>query len=206
MELLLPKEVLAILKSVPNFTQSQICSGINGNLEGASKWTQTEVDGGINCLSSKPFANLDELISVTNQAVSSASFDRLEITGGHFYYDLSATVGSSFTPDANLPFGVEAWWIVEMPGNVVSTNADVKSGHTLKWNLLTAKGATNFTAESTIGSTILGIDSTLAVLGTLCALACCCVVLLIAGVLVFVLIRRRNAAAGTPAASPTPGG
>jgi hypothetical protein len=39
---------------------------------------------------------------------------------------------------------------------------------------------------------VLGIDSILAVIGTLCLLACCCVIILIAGGLGIFLIRRKK--------------
>jgi hypothetical protein len=192
MEVILSKEVIALLKSLPNFPETKVCSQFNANLQGVSGWTETAQDGGITCTASTPFTDLDELRSITKQAFGNGSFDRLEIAGGHFYYDLAANIGSSFTWDATMPFGLDAWWIVEVPGNVISTNADVKSGRTLKWNLMTMNGSTHIQAESTLSSTVLGLDSTLAVIGTLCLLACCCFIILIAGGLGIFLIRRKK--------------
>jgi hypothetical protein len=192
LEVILSKEVMAVLKSLPNFPETKVCSQFNANLPGVSGWTEKAQDGGLTCTASAPFADLDGLRSITKQEFSTGSFDRLEIAGGHFYYDFAPNIGSSFTWDANLPFGVDAWWIVEVPGSVVSTNADVKSGRTLKWNMMTMNGSTHIRAESTLSSTVLGIDSSLAVIGTLCLLACCCVIILIAGGLGIFLIRRKK--------------
>jgi hypothetical protein len=192
LEVILSKEVIVLLKSLPNFPESKVCSEFNTNLQGVSGWTETQQDGGLTCTASTPFTDLDGLRSITQQAFSDGSFNRLEIAGGHFYYDFAPNIGSSFTVDANMPFGVDAWWIVEVPGNVVSTNADVNSGRTLKWNLMTMNGSTHIRAESTLSSTVPGIDSTLTVIGTLCLLACCCVIILVAGGLGIFLIRRKK--------------
>jgi len=191
-EVILSKEVIALLKSLPNFPETKVCSEFNVNLQGVSGWTETNQDGGLTCTASTPFTDLDGLRSITKQVFSNGSFDRLEIAGGHFYYDFAPNIGSSFTWDANMPFGLDAWWIVEVPGNVVSTNADAKSGRTLKWNLMTMNDSTRIRAESTLSSTGLGIDSTLAVIGTLCLLVCCCVIILIIGGLGIFLIRRKK--------------
>ena len=196
MEVILSKEIMALLKNLPNFPETNVCSEFNGSLQGMSGWTKTEQDGGLTCTASTPFTDLDGLRSITKQAVPNGSFDRLEIAGGHFYYDLAANIGSSFTGDTNMPYGLDAWWIVEVPGTVVSTNADEKSGRTLKWNLMTLSGSTHLRAESTLSSSVLGIDPTLTVIGTLCLLACCCIILLAAGGLAFFLIRRKNGAPG----------
>lgn len=192
LEVILSKEVIVLLKSLPNFPESKVCSEFNTNLQGVSGWTETQQNGGLTCTASTPFTDLDGLRSITQQALSNGSFNRLEMTGGHFYYDFAPNIGSSFNSDANMPFGVDAWWIVEVPGTVVSTNADVKSGRTLKWNLMTMNGSTHIRAESTLSSSVLGIDSTLAVIATLCLLACCCVIILIAGGLGIFLIRRKK--------------
>jgi hypothetical protein len=199
MELILSKEAMALLKSVPNFNQSNLCSGTNLNLAGASEWTQTEADGGITCLSNKPFANLDGLRTITHQAFNNGSFNRLEIRGGHLYYDFSADMGATFQQDASLPFGIEAWWIVEVPGSVVSTNADVKDGRILKWNLLKMSGQSRVTVESTVDN---GSSTTIAIVAFLLC-GCCLVILLIGGgIAAYLILRNRKP---SPAAPEQPG-
>jgi hypothetical protein len=191
-EIIFSKEVLGVLKGLPGFPQDQICGQFNLNLQGGEEWIEQETDGALTCLATLPFADLDELEALTNDQFSGAHFDRLEIADGHFYYDLAANWTTAYDMGDLLPFGIEAWWIVKVPGDVVETNADKTSGRALTWNMLTMNQSSQLQAESKIGGGFLGIDPTLTVVGGVLLLGCCCVVLLIAAGAAFFFLRRKG--------------
>jgi hypothetical protein len=173
-----------------------------------SDWTEEDLGDKIRCHYSRSFGDLEELKTQTVKVFSSAHFSRLEITGGHLFYDLAWNTDVSYQSTEDAPFTLQFLWILKMPGDVVSTNASQTSGRTLTWNLMTLNRSSHIQAESTLSSSILGIDPILAALGAFVLLGCCCVLLLAAGGAGFFLIRRKSASANSPvvadAGSPNP--
>jgi hypothetical protein len=117
-----------------------------------------------------------------------ATVNRLEVVNGIFFYDVSMDMGSA---DSSIPTGypLTFTWKLTLPGAVKSNNADLVNGNTLSWNLGSATGVVDMTAESsTNGSTPGWIWW---VVGSLCCL--CLVVLVIAALVgLIVYLRRRN--------------
>jgi hypothetical protein len=192
-EIDLSKEMMSLLKSSPGFSADSTCSTYFES--GYDDWEtkQEEHDGALTCSAKSAFEDLDELKSLVEGEGFNAKFDRLEIKDGHLYYDLTPNMtGSSIFGEAGseMPFKIEAYWIVNMPGEVVETNADETSGQTLKWNLMKMNAASHFRAESKLGGG--GLDPTLTVIGVIALLGCCCVVVLIAAGAAFFFLRRKN--------------
>jgi hypothetical protein len=190
MEIVLGKDVLGLLRSFPDFGEQNVCDEFASGIEGFPEMTETEGDGSLICSASKPFADLEGLAAITEQAFDAGTFERLEITGGRFYYDLAANVDTSLAWDTGMPFGIEAWWIVKAPGEVVETNAENVSGRTLSWNLLTMNSASHLRVESKVGGAA-ETDPALLAAGAVALLGCCCVLVLIAGGAAFFLLRRK---------------
>jgi hypothetical protein len=119
----------------------------------------------------------------------------LEIKGGTFYLDISWTSFPCATNDAST---LTCEWAVQMPGKVGSNNATKVESTTLTWDISSASTPYHFTAQSTVGSGFLGMDSTtIAVLAFLMCL-CCLVILLVGGGIAAYFIMRRRKAAQAP--------
>jgi hypothetical protein len=78
-----------------------------------------------------------------------------------------------------------------MPGEVVDSNSDEKSGQTLTWNLLGLNSAAHIQAESKTGGSL---DPTLMILAVLGLLLCCGLVVVIAAVVGFLVLRKKKPA------------
>jgi len=191
-EIILANNVMALLKGLPSFPEGKICNEFDLGLEGFSEWTEEERDGSLTCEASKPFADLEGLKAITEQAFDGGSYERLEIKGGRFYYDLAANIDSSLAWETGMPFDIEAWWVVVVPGEVMETNADKTSGRTLTWNLMTMNSASHMRAESKISAGAAELDPTLLAVGAVILLVCCCAVILIAAGAGFFFLRRKN--------------
>ncbi|MFN2297367.1 MAG: hypothetical protein ACK2UB_00860 [Anaerolineales bacterium] len=190
LEIVLGKEFLGMVKSFSEFTDASVCDSFSEGVEDFPQMTESEGDGSITCSAFKPFDDLEGLQAITEHTFDAGTFQRLEIDGGHFYYDLAANVDSALTWEADMPFDMEAWWIVRVPGEVVDTNADSVSGRTLSWDLMTMNSASHMRVESKIGGSG-GLDPALLAVGGVLSLGCCCIVVLIAAAAVFILVRKK---------------
>jgi hypothetical protein len=195
----LSKDLIALLKSYPGFATEGLCASFFEVL--SSDWDQSEreSDGAITCWADTTFEELKALEGLVKTFSSGAHFTRLEIAGGHFYYDLAPNLGASELTSGlgALSIDLQASWIVVMPGEVVASNADETSGTTLTWDLTKLNSSSHLTAESTLsGGGLFGMDPTLTILAVIGVLGCCCLVVVIAGVAAFILLRSRK----TPAA------
>jgi hypothetical protein len=182
------KDLLALLRSLPDFSTADLCDRIMREVGEFPETAETERDGILTCTASIPFTDLEGLKAATEQVFDSGSFARLEIAGGRFYYDLAAALDSPAPWEAELGFGVTAWWIVDVPGEVVDTNADKAGSGTVSWDLTTLNGAAHMQVESDLGSS--GTDPVQLAAGAFLLLGFCCVVLLGAGVAGFFLLRK----------------
>ncbi|MBN2085310.1 MAG: hypothetical protein JW748_08780 [Anaerolineales bacterium] len=164
-------------------------------------WEMTEKnrDGALLCTAVTSFEDLDGYEDLIVDDFSGASFSRLEIEDGRFYYDLDPNItGSSAFGEVEegMGFDIEMYWVLKMPGEVVETNADEKNGQTLKWNILELNSSAHIRAESKIGGTL---DPTLMIVAAIGLLCCCGFLVVIAAVVLFLVLRKKNNPA--PAAS-----
>ncbi|MGB7540177.1 MAG: hypothetical protein WBM17_16675 [Anaerolineales bacterium] len=197
-ELELSREMMALLKSAPGFDEENTCATFFESAYDDWEISEKNLDGALTCAAETAFKDLDEYETLVEGDLGGAEFTRLEIDGGHLYYDLMPKVaGSSIFGEleSGAGFDIEANWILNMPGEVVDTNADEKSGQTLTWNLLEMNASSHIRAESkTGGSGLLGLDPTLTILAVIGLLGCCCLVILIAGGAAFFFLRRKKTA------------
>jgi len=197
-ELELSKEMMALMKAAPGFDSDNACKTFFESSYDDWELTEKENDGALTCTVATTFADLDEYETVVVGEYGSASFTRLEISGGHLYYDLMPSLAGSSAfgeLESGMGFDLEAHWILNMPGEVVDSNADEKSGQTLTWNILEMNASSHIRAESkTGGGGLLGLDPTLTILAVIGLLGCCCFVILIAGGAAFFFLRRKKAA------------
>ncbi len=206
-DVFLPPAALDFIKAFVTYDlpEDQMCTGVIQYHAGISGWTQEEREGGTACLAKGAFADLNELKSMTTRWFVESAINRLEISDGHFYYDLTVISNTGWENDESLPFAVEDWWILEVPGEVVETNAEKTEGRTLSWDLLKTTEGTHVRAECMIGGGggggnggggggggIFGSDSTLMVAGAVLLLGCCCVVVLVGGGAAFFFLRRKK--------------
>ncbi len=201
-EMELSKEMMALLKSAPGFDSSSGCKTFFQSTYDKWEMSEKESDGALTCTASTTFADLDEYKTLVVGEYGSASFTRLEITGGHLYYDLIPDIaGSSLLGEAQGAAGIDvvASWILNMPGEIVDSNASETSGQTLTWDILKMNSASHIRAESKTGGEALGLDPTLTVFLVIGLLGCCCLIILIGAVVVFLVLRKRNNP--TPAAA-----
>ena len=187
----LSKAILSFLKGLPDFPKyGKVCEEFKLNIEGGGEWTETEGDGAVICNTVISFTDLEEYETLVADLFYGANFSRLEIADDRFYYDLKADMASSYDLMESLPYEIEVWWIVEVPGAVVNSNADTTSGRTLTWNVMALDPSAHITAESRIGG-MLGMDPVVMAVVAVLLLGCCGVVVLIAGVAGFFLLRKK---------------
>ncbi len=194
-EMELSQEMMALLKSAPGFDSSSSCKTFFQSTYDKWEMSEKESDGALTCTASATFTDLDEYKTLVVGEYGSASFTRLEITGGHLYYDLiPGLAGSSLFGEGQsmTVIDVTASWILNMPGEIVDSNASETSGQTLTWNLLELNSASHIRAESKTGGGALGLDPTLTAIAVIGLLGCCCLIVLIAAVVLFFVLRKRN--------------
>jgi hypothetical protein len=203
-ELELSQEMMALLKSTPGFDDKNTCSTFFESAYDTWEISEKNRDGVLTCTVETAFKDLDKYETLIAGDFSGASFSRLEITGGHLYYDLIPNIaGSSIFGEVQSGAGIDvtASWILNMPGEIVDSNANETSGQTLTWDILKMNTASHIRAESkTGGSGVLGLDPTLTILAVIGLLGCCCLIILIAGGAAFFFLRRKKTA---PAAAQT---
>jgi hypothetical protein len=194
-EIALSQEFMALIKSFSVKDDAYTCQTFFESAYDDWKTTEKDSDGALICTAETAFEDLDAYKHLVVGDFSGASFTRLEIDGGHLYYDLMPHMaGSSILGEmeSGSGFDVEAYWILKMPGEIVDTNADEKVGQTLTWNILEMNAAAHIRAESKIGGGgVLGLDPALTILGVIGLLGCCCLVILIAGGAAFFFLRRK---------------
>jgi hypothetical protein len=188
------KAALAFLKSIypQSFSVDSMCSSFVTGANEAIEWEQEDQPGGGTvCLSQQTFADLNELKSLTGEFILEATFERLEISGGHFYYDLVSNSENETALGPMSPITMAAYWVLKVPGEVVSTNADEVQDLTLTWDLTKVGVGSHFHAECNLGGVF---DPILMTAGAV-LLLCCCLVILIAGGAAFFFLRRKKSAA-----------
>jgi hypothetical protein len=193
----LSKEMLDMLQDSPGFTEDAMCDSFFET--GFDDWDQSQSDfnGTLACSAEIKFDDLDEMESMIKSDFSGARFEQLEIKDDTLYYDLAPhTDGESLSQGLETGFStidIEAWWIVEAPGDVKDSNADKTSGRTLKWDLLKLTPSSHVKFEAATSGGGLGMDPTLAILLVVGLMGCCCLVVLVIGVAVFFFLRRKKA-------------
>jgi hypothetical protein len=194
-EITLSQEFMSLIKTFSANDDAYTCRTFFESAYDDWETTEKDSDGALICTAETAFEDLDAYKRLVVGGFSSASFTRLEIDGGHLYYDLTPNMaGSSVLGEleSGSGFDVEAYWILKMPGEIVDTNADEKVGQTLTWNILEMNAASHIRAEcKTGGGGVLGLDPALPILSVIGLLGCCCLVLLIAGGAAFFFLRRK---------------
>ncbi len=188
------KAALDFLKTIypQYFSEDTLCSSFVMGANETIEWKQEDQPGGgMVCLSQQTFADLNELKSLTGEFISEATFETLEITGGHFYYDLVSNSESETPLGPMSLITLAAYWVLKVPGEVVSTNADEVQDLTLTWDLTKVAAGNHFRAESSLGG---GLDPTPIIAGAV-LLLCCCLVILFAGGAAFFFLRKKKTAA-----------
>jgi hypothetical protein len=182
---------------MPAAAVNSMCSGIVVDADQSITWKQEgQPSGGTICTAQIPFADLDELKSLSANLFTGGSFTRLEITGGRFYYDLEAITDYQSVAGPMAMITISADWILKVPGELVSSNADEVNGRVLTWDLTKVHSGNHLQAESKIGGGgLAGLDPAVTVVGILLLLGCCCVLVLIAAGAAFLILRRKNASA-----------
>jgi len=191
-EIELSQAFMALMKSFGGSDADYTCDTFYESSYDEWEMTEATRDGALVCTALTSFEDLDGYESLILGDFSEASFTRLEIKGGRFYYDLNPQIAgaSAFGElEEGMGFDIEVLWILKMPGEVVDSNADEASGQTLTWNVLDMNSSTHIRAESKTGG---GLDPTLTILAVLGLLCCCGLVVAIAGVVLFLVLRRKN--------------
>lgn len=143
------------------------------------------------CVYTVPFATLEELRQAYNET-EGVAVNRLEITDGTLYYDISVDGGSGEMSG----MGISTNWIVTMPGSIQSHNAPTAEGNQLTWPL-SVSGITAIQAESKVSG--LSSDMT-TYIGIALGCLCCLVIVVIIAVVVFLVLRKRQQTPAAPAA------
>jgi hypothetical protein len=194
-EMSLSQEFMTLMKSFSGGDNAASCDTFFESSYDDWEMTEKDSDGALICTAETTFEDLDEYESIVQKEFSNASFSRLEIDGGRFYYDLMPNMAGSAVfgeMEGQLGFDMEMFWILKMPGEVVDSNATEKSGQTLTWDILELNASSHIRAESKTGG---GLDPTLAILAVIGLLCCCGLIVVIAAVVVFFVLRKRNQSA-----------
>ena len=147
------------------------------------------------CIFETKFASLDELIALYGQ--TDTRINQIVIADGELIYDI--TLDMSGETDSMTGMGLNANWIVKMPGRVVESNATEQNGSTLTWKLALGK-ENNIRAVSKLGGIglDLGGDWIWYLLGGGAFLCLCCFLPLVIGGAAFFFIRKKKASASEP--------
>jgi len=98
------------------------------------------------CVTTASFENLDQLRQLYLQR-KGIQINRLEISGGTFYYDVSIDTSSR---DSNFSGFTSMTWVLVLPDQPITQNADEVEGNMLTWHLAPLSGVRNLNAESKI--------------------------------------------------------
>ncbi len=103
------------------------------------------------CIFETQFASLDELQKLYGE--TDTRINQIVIADGELIYDI--TLDTSGESNAVPGMGLNANWIVKMPGKVIESNATEQNGSTLTWKLQLGK-ENNIRAVSKVGGA--GLD------------------------------------------------
>jgi predicted small secreted protein len=145
------------------------------------------------CIFETKFASLDELQKLYGE--TDTRINQIVIADGELIYDV--TLDMSGESNAVPGMGLNANWIVKMPGKVTESTATEQNGSTLTWKLALGK-ENNLRAVSKVGGAglDLGGDWVWYLLGSGVFLCLCCFVpLVIGGGAGFYFWRKKQTAA-----------
>jgi hypothetical protein len=188
-----------------NLPTATICQHLFSTLEKTVGHFEQESKGeDIWCTYTKKVEDLEALKVEWNDWFN-LTVRRLEIQNGTFYIDLSlgnvTLCKSTDTSQFTCEFAVQA------PGKVGANNATRLEGNILIWDMSESVPPYRITAQSAVGSGILGINSTAIAILIFVMCGCCLMILLIGGgIAAYVILRKRKPATVNPetAASSAP--
>jgi hypothetical protein len=128
------------------------------------------------CITTSPFNDLDRLKQLYQER-KGLQIERLEISGGTLYYDVSIDTSSR---DSDFSGFTSTTWVLVLPDGPITQNADEVDGNTLTWHLAPLSGVREMKAESRIGPPLSALIISALVL------------VLIAGGAVFVVRRAKQ--------------
>ncbi len=150
------------------------------------------------CIFETQFASLEDLQKLYSE--TDTRINQMVIAGDELIYDL--TLDMSGESNAVPGMGLNANWIVKMPGKVIESNATEQNGSTLTWKLALGK-ENNLRAVSKVGGAGLDLgDNWIAYLlgGGVFLCLCCFLPLVIGGGAGFYFWRKKKTAAPEPPA------
>jgi len=187
------EEDISSLSSMGYNSIEDFCQDMASDMPSNTVMSIEESDNDTYCILSAPFATFQEL-ETNYESSDGVVVNRLEIVDNMLYYDISADTGTGELSDS----GVGTNWILVLPGNIQSHNADTQDGNELTW-VLGVNTNLRMTAVSKLGGFSLpeGWETYLAIaIGCLC---CLIIIVVIAIVVVVVMRKRRPAPTSTPA-------
>lgn len=152
------------------------------------------------CIFETEFASLDELIALYSQ--TDTRINQIALADGELIYDITLDMSGE---SSGMPgMGLNANWIVKMPGKVIESNAAEQDGNTLTWKLVLGK-ENNLRAVSKVGGLTFdfGGDWIWYIIGGGAFLCLCCFVPLVIAAAAFFLLRRKKQAETTASALNT---
>lgn len=164
---------------------------------GMSARQETRNENELWCIFETEFASLDELKRLYGE--TDTRINQIAIAEGELIYDI--TLDLSGENNAAPGMGLNANWILKMPGQIVESNATEQEGSTLTWKLAVGE-ENNLRAVSKVGGAglDLGGDWLWYLLGGGAFLCLCCFVPLVIAALAFFLLRKKKTTAPeTPA-------
>lgn len=171
---------------------------------GMSARQETRNQDEIWCIFETQFASLDELIALYSE--TDTRINQIALAGDELIYDITLDMSGE---SGSLPgLGLNANWIVKMPGKVIESNATEQNDRTLTWKLQIGK-ENNLRAVSKVGGTGLDLGGgwIAYVLGGGVFLCLCCFIpLVLGGGAGFYFWRKKQAAAPQPSAPNRPEG
>jgi len=163
---------------------------------GMSARQETRNKDEIWCIFESKFDSLEDLQKLYSE--TDTRINQMVIAGDELIYDITLDMSGE---SGSLPgMGLNANWIVKMPGKVIESNATEQDGSTLTWKLQIGK-ENNIRAVSKVGGAGLGLggDWIAYVLGGGVFLCLCCFIpLVIGGGAGFYFWRKKQAAAPEP--------
>ncbi len=103
------------------------------------------------CITVTQFKDLDELRGLYGQR-KGIKINRLEISGGKFYYDVDLDTSSA---ESNFSALTDIRWSIVLPGALIDHNADEVDGNALTWVSTHQSGIVSLRAESEAPRSIL---------------------------------------------------
>jgi hypothetical protein len=167
------------------------CHTVESYVSTGFNFTTTYKNSSFQCIGTASFQGLEELESLMDDNLGSNTVQRLEIEEDRFYYEARIDIDVSSLSSSD--FSVEVFWMLVLPGTPGENNADTVSGRTLTWDLSNSYGSSFLSAESAIGGSFLGMDSSMLAIIMVLMMSCCCVIVLIAaGIVAFLVLRKNN--------------